>query len=94
MVENAVVFGYTDFGKVSSITEGDWTYTIAYSPDGARAKSYLTDGNGSYTTRYYGNGTEKAVGSNYNLDYLSTTCKTAKSLLPPKASISGTIRKC
>lgn len=71
---DAVAIGYTDFGKVSSITEGDWTYTIAYSPDGARAKSYLTDGNGSYTARFYGDGTEKAVGDNYNLDYLSYLC--------------------
>lgn len=88
---DAVAIGYTDFGKVSSITEGDWAYTIAYSPDGARAKSYLTDGNGSYTARFYGDGTEKAVGDNYNLDYLSYLCHgaivvhhgTGRSPLPP-----------
>lgn len=71
---DAVVIAYTDFGKVRSVTEGDYSYSIDYSPDGARVKSYLTDGNGGYTVRYYGNGTEKAVGDNYNLDYLSYLC--------------------
>lgn len=65
---------YTDLGMVESIEMGDDSYDIQYAADGRRIKSRLQKGDGSFTTRYYGNGLEKALSGIDNTDYLTYLC--------------------
>lgn len=65
---------YTDLGMVESIEMGDDSYDIQYAADGRRIKSHLHKGDGGFTTRYYGNGLEKAISGVDNIDYLTYLC--------------------
>ena len=55
---------YTPFGKILSITEGNYTMDFTYGPDEERWKTELTNGNSLVRTTIYGDNYEQVTDAN------------------------------
>ena len=70
----AVNLGYTDFGKVKTITRGNETYSIGYYPDNSRSHS-VTKRNGTVSEeRFYGDNYEIYRDSLGHSTYIAYLC--------------------